>query len=242
MDTLRNPDRQALSAAAFAKFRSAFIRKADYASRYVTVGFSGGTSLTDFYREFVANFGKIPLYARQKARFAMLDERLVEPDSPDSNYRMLSETVFQPLIESSAVTEFQILPPVRLDAPDPASWYDADVMSVDIGLFGVGEDGHIASLFPEHPALEIPGSRYLKIENAPKDPPSRIGVSLDMAKGIPDPFVFFMGEGKRQALDRFLDPNVPVRSCPVRALSKPNVVVVTDLEKRDDPFVTRLFA
>lgn len=206
MDILRNPDRQALSTAAFVKFRAAFLRHAEFSNYFVTIGFSGGTSLVEFYREFVANFGKIPLYARQKARFALLDERIVPVDSPESNFRFLNETVFRPLVESGAISESQIVPPVRTDMKNPAEIYSSEVISIDIGLFGAGEDGHIASLFPGHPSLEIPGSWYLAIDNAPKNPPSRIGISLDMAKNIADPILFFHGRTKASSPRPFPRP------------------------------------
>ena len=137
-------------------------------------------------------FPKIPRYARTKARFALLDERKVPSDHPDSNFRQLSEKAFSPLLSAGAIGEHQILPPPRLDVASPAQWYFGDVGNIDIALFGVGEDGHVASLFPKHPALEIPGVRYLDVEDSPKPPPSRISVSLDLVKEIPDPFVFFI--------------------------------------------------
>lgn len=129
--------------------------------------------------------------------------------------------------------EHQILPPPRLDVASPAQWYFGDVGNIDIALFGVGEDGHVASLFPKHPALEIPGVRYLDVENSPKPPPSRISVSLDLVKEIPDPFVFFMGESKRNAFERFLRGDETEWSLPVMALAKNGTVVVTDMKKTE---------
>lgn len=87
---------------------------------------------------------------RKKIRFAFLDERLVPLDHPDSNYRLLSEALFAPLLEKNLLSEEQILA-VRTDVINPTTEYSSRVSQIDIGLFGAGPDGHIASLFPNHP-------------------------------------------------------------------------------------------
>lgn len=239
METLYDTDRKSLAEAAYERFRSAFLRQGEFNEKRVVVGLSGGSSLSDFYVKLVADFGKIPRYARLKARFALLDERRVALDDPQSNFRQLSETVFAPLLASGAIEEFQIIPAPRFDVPNPAQWYYGDVGKIDIGLFGVGEDGHVASLFPGNPALEIPGIRYVEVENSPKPPPSRIGISLDMAKEIADPFVFFIGETKRPAYEKFLMGEASVSELPVMAFARTETVVVTDLKKREVEILKR---
>ena len=41
----------------------------------------------------------------------------------------------------------------------------------------MGPDGHTASLFPGHEALESNEIGFIKIDNAPKPPPERISLS-----------------------------------------------------------------
>lgn len=48
---------------------------------------------------------------------------------------------------------------------------------IDITFFGMGPDGHTASLFPGHEALESNEIGFIKIDNAPKFPPERISLS-----------------------------------------------------------------
>ncbi len=50
-------------------------------------------------------------------------------------------------------------------------------MRIDIGIFGLGPDGHIASLFPQHPALDVQTEGYIRIHEAPKNPPERISLT-----------------------------------------------------------------
>lgn len=116
----------------------------------VTVGLSGGTSLLPFYETLRNSFSSVDANLRQKIRFAFLDERFVPLDHSDSNYRLLSEVFFTPLLEKHLLSARQILP-VRTDVINPTTEYSSRVPQIDIGLFGAGPDGHIASLFPNHP-------------------------------------------------------------------------------------------
>lgn len=48
---------------------------------------------------------------------------------------------------------------------------------LDIAMLGVGSDGHIASLFPQHPALEL-DDLCLLVHDSPKAPAERLTLSL----------------------------------------------------------------
>lgn len=47
----------------------------------------------------------------------------------------------------------------------------------DIAILSVGEDGHAASLFPDHPALDS-NDDLLYITDSPKEPKKRVTVSI----------------------------------------------------------------
>jgi 6-phosphogluconolactonase len=87
------------------------------------------------------------------------DERCVPSDHPDSNYKLLRDTllIHVPLLESN-------IHRVQGEAdPDQAAHdYEQNIKvffgtnaipTFDLILLGVGEDGHTASLFPESPAI-----------------------------------------------------------------------------------------
>jgi 6-phosphogluconolactonase len=86
------------------------------------------------------------------------DERCVPPDHPDSNYRMARETLLDKIsIPAENVHRIR----GELPHDEAAAAYQAELEAVlgvngwfDLVLLGMGEDGHIASLFPGTTALE----------------------------------------------------------------------------------------
>lgn len=85
----------------------------------------------------------------QNVWFAPTDERWVEPDHADSNEKLIRETLLQ---NNAKVANYIGL---KSDADDPFTGQEqtnsnisAMPMPFDIVLLGMGEDGHVASLFP----------------------------------------------------------------------------------------------
>lgn len=229
METLYSHEKKGLARMAFSSFLE---RLHPFRNRKdIIIGLSGGTSLLFFYEALRDFFPVLDPDLRKRIRFVFLDERIVPLDHPDSNYRFLSEILFAPLLREGFLSEEQILP-IRTDVADPAQEYSLRVSRIDIGLFGVGPDGHIASLFPDHSGLRDESAGYVVVHDAPKPPSDRISVSIPYLRKIPSVFVFFMGEGKRQTYGRFLDPDIPKERCPVKyLLGCPDNVIVTDLER-----------
>jgi 6-phosphogluconolactonase len=70
--------------------------------------------------------------------------------------------------------------------------------SFDILLLGLGPDGHIASLFPESPALYDDRS-VVPVRGAPKPPPTRISLSMETINGAREIWIVAAGEEKATA-------------------------------------------
>lgn len=84
------------------------------------------------------------------------DERHVPPDHPDSNYGMASRALLSRVpIPSTHIHRMHGEYP---DARAAAREYEAGLMPFDVMLLGVGEDAHLASIFPGSPLLSGTGS------------------------------------------------------------------------------------
>lgn len=70
----------------------------------------------------------------------------------------------------------------------------------DVCLLGVGPDGHIASLFPEMPALYEQERAAVAVRGAPKQPPTRISLTLPVIQGSHEVWVVVAGEDKAKAV------------------------------------------
>ena len=139
----------------------------------------------------------------------LTDERWVEPDSPDSNERMVRETL---LTGPAARSVFH---PLWSDAPDPETGalqaggvVRERLLPLDLLLLGMGEDGHVASLFPGSPALTQgldPEGERLCIAVPPGQPaPSLARLSLTLRALLASKMIVLLiaGEAKRQVVER----------------------------------------
>jgi 6-phosphogluconolactonase len=135
----------------------------------------------------------------QWGRVAVLfgDERCVPPDHPDSNYRMAKETLLDRVLPA---TIFRI--PAELGPEEGADEYAevvANAAPLDFVLLGVGEDGHVASLFPGHPALQADGLT-VGIHDSPKPPPERVSLTLEAIRDAGRVMIMATGKGKADAV------------------------------------------
>jgi 6-phosphogluconolactonase len=79
-----------------------------------------------------------------------------------------------------------------------------NVPVLDVLLLGVGPDGHVASLFPEHPSLEDGGAgtdlTVIPVRDAPKPPPTRLSLTLPVITSAEEVWCVVDGEGKADAV------------------------------------------
>lgn len=121
------------------------------------------------------------------------DERFVAADSPDRNdaavlagslhalgldparvHRMPAAGGQWEDVDAAAAAYAQEL--ARAARSDPGA--QDGIPTLDVVLLGVGPDGHCASLFPGHPALNERARSVIGVRNSPKPPPARITLSF----------------------------------------------------------------
>jgi len=155
------------------------------------------------------------------------DERCVPLTSPDSNYALAQEHLFRhvPLLETNiyAVAE-------ERGPKGAADAYEARLRSFfapppgrfprfDLILLGMGEDGHTASLFPGHAALEETRRWVLPITDSPKPPPERITLTLPVLNHARNVIFVAAGEGKAAVLKHVLEPGSEDKPLPAARVS-----------------------
>jgi 6-phosphogluconolactonase len=87
-----------------------------------------------------------------------------------------------------------------------------DVPEFDVLLLGVGEDAHVASLFPEHPALHERDASVIGVRGAPKPPPTRISMTLPSLCAARDVWFLVSGAEKASAVGLALSGAGPLQA------------------------------
>jgi 6-phosphogluconolactonase len=125
------------------------------------------------------------------------DERCVPPLDPESNYRVAKENLLD-RVHPATVHRM----PAEL-GPDVGADLYAEVVveeaPFDVVLLGVGEDGHVNSLFPGHRALRADGLTA-GIHDSPKPPPQRVTMTLEAIRDARLILIIATGAGKAQAV------------------------------------------
>jgi 6-phosphogluconolactonase len=83
---------------------------------------------------------------------------------------------------------------------------------LDVALLGLGEDGHTASLFPGGSALRATGVICAAVDDAPKPPPERITLTMDVLRTARRCVLLASGASKADAVAAVLagpNPTVP---------------------------------
>ncbi|MBK7857180.1 MAG: 6-phosphogluconolactonase [Archangiaceae bacterium] len=124
-----------------------------------------------------------------------VDERVVPLTDKDSNYKVANDLWLSKV--PAVAHPFHSLSEYQLKLPRP----------LDVALLGVGPDGHVASLFPGHPALEVTDKRVVQLDDAPKPPPKRLSLSLPELIGAREVWVIATGNTKAQMLMKAMKPD-----------------------------------
>lgn len=134
------------------------------------------------------------------------DERFVAADDDDRNAGATLELLRGPLslpaerIHEMPASDGEL---VDLDAAAEAYASELGPTTFDLCLLGLGPDGHVASLFPEHPSSTATGD-VIAVRNSPKPPPDRISLTLAVINRSAEVWFLVSGEDKAEAAAKAL--------------------------------------
>lgn len=83
----------------------------------------------------------------------------------------------------------------------------------DVTLFGMGPDGHVASLFPGHDTVSVTGVATVAVHDSPKPPPLRVSLTFDAIRASREVWVVAAGAEKAPAVASAL-AGAPVAETP----------------------------
>jgi 6-phosphogluconolactonase len=158
-------------------------------------------------------------FLRARLHLWWLDERAVPVGHPDRND---APTLAAWRAGGELPAFVHVMPAEAADLDAAAAAYGAEMQAVmpdgalDVALVGIGEDGHCASLFPNHPGLKELGE-VIVVRDSPKPPPGRLTMTLPVLHRTRDLVVLALGAAKGRiaaAARKGPDPAVPVSLLP----------------------------
>ncbi|WP_193605414.1 6-phosphogluconolactonase [Nocardioides dongkuii] len=137
------------------------------------------------------------------------DERFVAPDSSDRN-AVDARAAFLDVLGVPAANVHEVPATDAAADVDAAAAAYAEALrehgpasgGFDIVMLGVGPDGHVASLFPGHPALDVAGVDTVGVTGSPKPPPERVSLTFEALGRATSVWFLVSGEGKAEAVAR----------------------------------------
>ena len=186
------------------------------------IGLTGGTIAETLHQEIARRAADSSV---DWSRVALWwgDERFVEASSPDRNANQAREAFAGRLALDPANVHEMPASDGGLDLDAAAAAYAEDLRAhsgeaFDVLMLGVGPDGHVASLFPEHPGLEADGDT-VAVRSSPKPPPERVSLTFPALNRSREVWFLVSGAGKADAVAAALADEGSVSSTPARGVT-----------------------
>jgi 6-phosphogluconolactonase len=128
------------------------------------------------------------------------DERFVPADDADRNAKQALDLLAEPLRLNHERIHVMPASDSGLDLDQAADAYAKELGTTvfDICLLGMGPDGHVASIFPEHPSSYATGD-VIAVRGSPKPPPERISLILPVINRSREVWFIVSGADKAAA-------------------------------------------
>ena len=199
-------DAQALADAAAARLVVALL-DAQSARGVAHVSLTGGSMGS----KIITSLTRVP--ARDAVDWARVhvwwgDERYLPAGDPNRNDTQNAQAGLDDLGLDPAHVH-RVLGPDEAPHPEAsAEAYAAELLEhaagdpFDIMVLGVGPDGHVASLFPYHPAADTTDALTVAVFDCPKDPPDRVSLTRECLEQSREVWFLVSGADKADAVRR----------------------------------------
>jgi len=173
-------------------------------SKPYTVALSGGRTPKLLYKAVAKQIAEVSF---NNVHFFWGDERMVPPTDEESNFKLAAVRLFQALkIPDTQVHriltergEAIAVQQAEAEICRIANLNGCGQPILDLVFLGMGEDGHVASLFPgDTEALE--SKVVYRAVTGPKPPPRRITLGLPALVAAREVWVLISGQGKAEAM------------------------------------------
>lgn len=180
------------------------IADAQAAGRVPHVCLTGGTIAESIHREVArlapesgVDWGAVEIWFG--------DERFVAPDSADRNAGQAKAAFLDEVGVPDHRVHQMASTADAADVEEGARAYAEEVRRVgegrfDVTMLGIGPDGHIASLFPGFPQLDVEDTIAVGVTGSPKPPPERISLTFPALRRSASVWFLVSGDGKADAV------------------------------------------
>lgn len=201
------PDIECLSHG-FAGYAATVLQNALAQKQKATLAVPGGNT-PRYYLPALAH-SKLPWH---RITITLSDERWVNADHEQSNERLIKQHLMAHLPANSSFVGLKTRHDHPFDAMGEIHQHlDNLPLPLSLTVLGLGEDGHIASLFPGMNPDLLSAHHCVAVE-PPIAPSPRVSLSLDMLANSEHIALVVIGKAKRWLLDQLSehpDPGLPI--------------------------------
>ena len=222
IETFPSPEALAAAVAGRLVVRLAAVQAA---GRTPAVCLTGGTIAVKIHEAVVAATEGHEDVDWSNVDFWWGDERYVPAADDGRNAKQAREVMLDHLdVDERRVHEMPASDGPHDSLEDAAKAYGDEVRrhgsgQFDVLMLGVGPDGHVASLFPGYPQLDVDDTIAVPVTDSPKPPPDRISLTFGALDRSGEVWFVVSGEGKADAVAKALADGTDLHDVPAAGVT-----------------------
>lgn len=170
------------------------------------IALTGGTIADQVHREVARLHAESGSVDWSRVDVWWGDERYVPADDPERNAGQARAAFLDVVgVDPARVHEVPAADAGHPDVEAAAAAYGEELRAhgtgrFDVVMLGVGPDGHVASLFPGFPQLDVDDRIAVAVADSPKPPPERVSLTYGALNRTREVWFLASGEAKAEAV------------------------------------------